>query len=114
MQVKVLSNHQIEKHPGCVAEALSIIGNKWTALMVMELAKEPMRFSALQNILVHISPRTLSQRLDELEQKMIVTKKSYAEVPPRVEYTITDKGRDLIPVLKSMADWGDKYHGGKS
>jgi DNA-binding HxlR family transcriptional regulator len=109
MQVKVLSNPKIEKHPGCVAEALSIVGNKWTALIVMELANGPRRFSALQNRLANISPRTLSQRLDDLEQKGIITKKCFAEVPPRVEYTLTKKGKDLTPVLKSMAAWGDKY-----
>jgi DNA-binding HxlR family transcriptional regulator len=114
MQVKVLSNPKIEKHPGCVAEALSIVGNKWTALILMELSNGSMRFSAMQNSLSNISPRTLSQRLDELEQKKIITKKCYAEVPPRVEYTLTNKGRDLTPVLKSMAAWGDKYQGGKS
>lgn len=114
MQVKVLKNPKIEKHPGCVAEALNIIGNKWTALVIMELFKGPTRFSALENKLDGISPRTLSQRLDELEQKKIITKKSYAEVPPRVEYTLTTKGKDLILVLKSMAAWGDKYHGGKA
>lgn len=114
MQVKVLNNLNIEKHPGCVAEALSIVGNKWTALLVMELANGPLRFSAIEKKLDGISPRTLSQRLDELEQKKVITKKCYAEVPPRVEYTLTNKGKDLTPVLKSMAAWGDKYHGGRS
>ena len=114
MQVKVLNNQKIEKHPGCVAEALSIVGNKWTALILMELSNGCMRFSALQKSLANISPRTLSQRLDELEQKGIITKKCYAEVPPRVEYTLTNKGRDLTPVLKSMAAWGDKYHGSRA
>jgi len=114
MQVKVSSNPKIEKHPGCVAEALSIVGNKWTALIIMELAKGPLRFSVLEKSLVNISPRTLSQRLDELEQKHIITKACFAEVPPRVEYQLTNKGKDLTPVLKSMAAWGDKYHGGKA
>ncbi|MBI2007705.1 helix-turn-helix transcriptional regulator [Candidatus Saccharibacteria bacterium] len=110
MQVKVLTNPRIEKHPGCVAKALSIMGNKWTALLIMELAAGPSRFSALEAALRGISPRTLSQRLDKLEQQKIITRKNYAEVPPRVEYDLTAKGRDLIPILKSMAAWGDKYH----
>jgi DNA-binding HxlR family transcriptional regulator len=112
MQVKVLNNPKIEKHPGCVAEALSVIGNKWTALIILELAKGPARFSILETKL-KIGPRTLSQRLDELEQKQMITKQCFAEVPPRVEYTLTNKGKDLIPVLKSMAAWGDKYPGDK-
>ncbi len=110
MQSKVSTNPKIEKHPGCVAEAVSIMGNKWTALLIMELAKGPTRFCALETSLEGISPRTLSQRLDELEQKSVISKKKYAEVPPRVEYTLTDKGKDLIPILRSMAKWGDKYH----
>jgi DNA-binding HxlR family transcriptional regulator len=114
MQVKVSNNPKIEKHPGCVAEALCIVGNKWTALILMELAGGSMRFSALEKKLSNISPRTLSQRLDELEQKKIITRKCFAEVPPRVEYALTNKGKDLMPVLKSMAVWGDKYHGGRS
>ncbi len=109
MQVKVSTNPKIEKNPGCVAEAVAIMGNKWTALLVMELAKGPGRFSALENTLNGISPRTLSQRLDYLEQKNVITKKSFAEVPPRVDYKLTSKGLDLIPILKSMAAWGDKY-----
>lgn len=100
---------KIEKHPGCVAEAASIMGNKWTALLIMELANGPARFCAMETSLEGISPRTLSQRLDELESKKIITKKKYAEVPPRVEYNLTAKGRDLIPILKSMATWGAKY-----
>ena len=108
MQVKV-SYLKIEKRPGCVAKALSVVGNKWTGLIVMQLADGPARFSALERRLAGISPRTLSQRLDYLEQKDLVTKQSFAEVPPRVEYTLTPKGRDLIPTLKCMAEWGSKY-----
>ena len=51
----------------------------------------------------------LSQRLDDLEQQGIITKQSFAEVPPRIEYTLTKKGQDLIPVLEAMAAWGDRY-----
>jgi hypothetical protein len=75
MQSKVSTNPKIEKHPGCVAEAVSIMGNKWTALLIMELAKGPTRFCALETSLEGISPRTLSQRLYELEQKSVINKK---------------------------------------
>lgn len=109
MQDKVLTNSKIEKHPGCVAGALEILGNKWTALIVMELAKGSARFTALETALNGISPRTLSQRLDFLEEKSIITKQSFNEVPPRVEYALTPKGEDLIEILKSMAVWGDKH-----
>lgn len=110
MQAKVKQDSNIEKHPGCVAEALSIIGNKWTALLVMELARGNTRFSNLESSLKGISPRTLSQRLDYLVEQSIITKKNFLEMPPRVEYTLTKKGYDLIPILQSMASWGDKYY----
>lgn len=109
MQDKVMNNI-IEKQPGCVAEALCIMGNKWTALIILELANGPKRFSSIESNLKGISPRTLAQRLDFLKEKDIISKQSFNEVPPRVEYTLTDKGKDLIKILKSMAEWGNKYH----
>lgn len=100
----------IEKRVGCVASAMQIIGNKWTALILRDLAGGSKRFSELEKSIEGINPRTLSQRLDDLEQQSILTKQSYAEVPPRTEYALTEKGQDLIPVLRQMAAWGDKYY----
>lgn len=110
MSTKALTETKIEKHPGCVAESLSIIGNKWTALLVMELARGNTRFSQIELSLKGISPRTLSQRLDYLVEKKVITKESFSEMPPRIEYRLTKKGYDLIPILQSMASWGDKYY----
>lgn len=109
MQDKALNN-KIEKQPGCVAEALCIMGNKWTALIILELANGPCRFTTIESKLSGISPRTLAQRLDFLKEKDIISKQSFNEVPPRVVYTLTEKGNDLIHILKSMAEWGNKYH----
>lgn len=100
----------IETKVGCIASAMQIIGNKWTALILRDLALGPKRFSELEKSVGAINPRTLSQRLDDLENHKIITKNSYAEVPPRTEYTLTPKGQDLIPVLRQMAAWGDKYY----
>jgi len=100
----------LEKRVGCIASAMQIIGNKWTALILKELAAGPKRFGELQRSISGLNPRTLSQRLDELEEAGILTKQSFAEVPPRIEYTLTPKGQDLIPVLRQMAAWGDKYY----
>lgn len=100
----------IEQKAGCIASAMQIIGNKWTALILRDLATGPKRFSELQESVAGINPRTLSQRLDDLERHAIITKQSYAEVPPRIEYTLTAKGEDLVPVLRQMATWGDKYY----
>src|SRR6478672_7071036 len=99
----------VEPSCGCIAAALRVVGDKWSGLIVRELTAGPRRFGELQQALPGISPRTLSQRMDMLEASCIVTKKSFAEVPPRVEYSLTDKGEDLVPIIRSMADWGAKY-----
>lgn len=89
---------------------MEIIGSKWTALILRDLAGGSKRFGELEKSVGDINPRTLSRRLDDLEQHGIITKTSFAEVPPRVEYTLTDKGKDLVPVLRQMAEWGNKYY----
>jgi len=88
---------------------MQIVGNKWTALILRDLFSGPKRFCELEKSVGNINPRTLSQRLDDLEAYGIITKESFAEVPPRTEYTLTQKGQDLRPVLKQMAAWGTKY-----
>lgn len=100
----------LEPKVGCIASAMAIIGNKWTALILRDLSGGPKRFSELEKSVGSINPRTLSQRLDDLEQHGIITKQSFAEVPPRIEYALTCKGEDLVPVLRQMAAWGDKYY----
>ena len=100
---------KIEEQEGCVSKALQIIGDKWTPLILKAIADGKCRFGVLQKELDGISPRTLSQRLDHLVHEQILSKKSYSEIPPRVEYSLTEKGNDLIPVLRQMAKWGLKY-----
>ena len=101
---------KLEPKNGCIASAMEIIGSKWTALILRDLSSGSKRFSELEKSVGSINPRTLSQRLDDLERHEIVTKTSYAEVPPRIEYTLTSKGQDLVPVLRAMSAWGDKYY----
>ena len=105
-----ISHHTIEPKVGCIASAMEIIGNKWTALILRDLFTGSKRFCELEKSVGNINPRTLSQRLDDLESHGIITKKSFAEVPPRIEYTLTRKGRDLQPTLQQMASWGTKYY----
>jgi DNA-binding HxlR family transcriptional regulator len=100
----------IEPQIGCIASALRVLGQKWTALIIRDLYTGPKRFGELEKSVGSINPRTLSQRLEALESHGVITKKTYAEVPPRTEYTLTTKGRDLVPILQTMAAWGDKYH----
>ena len=99
----------LEPKIGCIASAMQIIGNKWTALILRDLTTGPKRFCELEKSVGGINPRTLSQRLDDLEEYGIITRQSFAEVPPRTQYELTDKGTDLIPVLKQMAAWGEKH-----
>lgn len=100
----------LEPRIGCIAHAMEIIGNKWTALILRDLTSGPKRFGELEKSLRGISPRTLSQRLDDLEEQSIITRTTYAEMPPRCEYALTAKGEALIPILKQMAVWGAKYY----
>ncbi len=100
----------IENRIGCIAGAMEIIGNKWTALILRDMTTGPKRFTEFERSIPGINPRTLSQRLDDLEAHGIVTKQSFAEVPPRTEYCLTEKGEDLIPIVQQMAVWGDKYY----
>lgn len=99
----------LESKTGCIASAMEIIGSKWTALILRDLFSGPKRFCELEKSVGHINPRTLSQRLDDLEARGIISRQSFAEVPPRTEYTLTAKGQDLLPILKQMATWGKKY-----
>lgn len=100
----------LEPKVGCIASAMEIIGSKWTALILRDLTTGQKRFSELQESVSGINPRTLSQRLDDLEKHKIITRESFNEVPPRTEYTLTKKGLDLVPVLEQMAAWGNKYY----
>ena len=96
--------------PGCgnINASLAIMGDKWTALLVRELTAGPKRFSELEQAL-GIGPRTLSQRLDGLEAAGVVRTQQYTEGSRRLAYALTPKGQDLLPVLRSMADWAAKY-----
>jgi DNA-binding HxlR family transcriptional regulator len=96
----------VHDHACSVARSAEIIGSKWTALLVHDLSEGPRRFSELRRACPGISPRTLSERLKELEQDAIVTRHSYAETPPRVEYELTAKGQALLPVIEAMRRYG--------
>jgi DNA-binding HxlR family transcriptional regulator len=96
--------------PGCVAYAVSILGDKWTPLLVKALATDSMRFCQLQLAAGGINPRTLSAKLSKLEKEGIIKKVVYPQIPPKTDYSLTQKGKDLIPILQSMAHWGDRYN----
>jgi DNA-binding HxlR family transcriptional regulator len=91
---------------GCCAE---IISGKWTLLVIRDLADGPCRFCELERSLAGISPRTLSLRLRALEEQGIVARRTYPEVPPRVEYELTDKGDALVPLIEDMRTYGNRW-----
>lgn len=100
-----------EKFFNCEKElTLSIIGGKWKMLVLWHLGKEgTKRFGELKNLMPGITQRMLVNQLRELEKHLIVHREVYAVVPPKVEYSLTDHGRSLMPILETMYEWGKNY-----
>ena len=98
--------------PSCpVCATADIICGKWTILVIRDLAEGRTRFCELERSLAGISPRTLSLRLRALEEQGMVARDTYAEVPPRVEYSLTSKGRGLLPLIEDMRRYGREQLG---
>ncbi len=89
--------------------AARLVGDKWILLIVRDLADGCRRFGELQKSVHGISPRTLSDRLSVLEKAGLVERRQYPEIPPRVEYSLTDKGRGLIPVIDAIRAYGMRW-----
>lgn len=96
---------------GCSVEAaLSVIGGRWKPVIIFHLLEnEMLRFGELKKSIPGVTQRMLTNQLRELEADNIVDRKVYAEVPPRVEYRLTDYGRTLKPIMLAMRDWGAKH-----
>jgi DNA-binding HxlR family transcriptional regulator len=94
-----------------VCRTAEIVCGKWTLLVIRDLAEGRSRFCELERSLQGISPRTLSLRLRALEEEGIVERQTYPEVPPRVEYALTDKGRALVPLIEDMRVYGRTWLG---
>jgi DNA-binding HxlR family transcriptional regulator len=92
-----------------VCHTAEIISGKWTLLVIRDLAEGCSRFCELERSLAGISPRTLSLRLRALEAEGIVQRRTYPEVPPRVEYRLTAKGRALVPLIEQMRHYGQEW-----
>lgn len=107
-----MSTHEVaQRRAGScpVVATAEIVAGKWTLLLLRDLARGPMRFTDLQRSLAGISPRTLSLRLRALEDQGVVVREEYCETPPRVEYSLTDKGADLLPIVEAMRDYGSRW-----
>lgn len=96
--------------PNCPVETtLMIIGDKWKVLILRDLMNGTKRFGELKKSIGSVSQKVLTAQLRDMEEKGLLTRKVYAEVPPRVEYTLTETGYSLKPVLDAMWDWGKAY-----
>lgn len=94
----------------CPVEAtLDLIGGKYKALIIWHLSESKLRYGQLRDLLVGITPKMLTQQLRELESSGLIHREVYPIVPPKVEYSLTDLGRSLMPILVAMRDWGAAY-----
>jgi DNA-binding HxlR family transcriptional regulator len=100
-----------KNHPdSAVARTIGVIGSSWTCLILRDFFLHgPRRFQQLQDSLKGIAPTTLSERLRSLEENGVVERRFYSMSPPRAEYVLTAKGRELGPIVGAMRDWGRKY-----
>lgn len=100
----------LKKFPDCPVEiTLHLIGTKWKVLIIRDLLTGTKRFGELKKSLNNITQKVLTQNLREMEENGLVTRKVYPEVPPKVEYSLTETGLSLKPILDSMVDWGSNY-----
>lgn len=109
---KVISNKKILDCP--VATTVSLIGNKWKLLIIRDLFSGTKRFGELRKSLDGISQRVLTENLRSLESDGLLDRKVFAEVPPRVEYSLNETGLSLQPIITAMAEWGTNYKNNQS
>ena len=99
-----------EEMPACpVATTVALIGSKWKLLIMRDLLARPWRFNELKKDLEGISQKVLTDSLRSMEADGIITRTVYPEVPPRVEYALSDIGESMRPIIESMAAWGTAY-----
>lgn len=99
-----------EEMPACpVATTVALIGSKWKLLIIRNLQMRPWRFNELRKDLAGISQKSLTDSLRSLEDDGLITRTVYPEVPPRVEYALSELGQSLKPILNAMADFGNSY-----
>ena len=101
-----------DKTYSCPVEAtLDVIGGKWKPVILWKLRGQTLRFSELQKAIPEVNSKTLTKQLRELEEDGIILRTIYAEIPPRVEYSVTEFGTSLIPIIQALCDWGAKFLG---
>lgn len=95
--------------PCPVTTTLSVIGGKWKPIILYTIYKETKRFSEIKKLIPTISQKMLTQQLRELEADAVIHRRVYPVVPPKVEYSLTEYGRTLMPILDAMVAWGEKH-----
>lgn len=100
----------VKELPACPVETtLTLIGDKWKVLILRDLLTGTKRFGELKKSIGNVSQKVLTAQLRAMEENGLLTRTVYAEVPPRVEYTLTDLGKGLKPILDAMWNWGEEY-----
>lgn len=102
-----ISSADIQNCP--VTATMSLIGGKWKLLILFLISSDINRFGKMSMVLRDISKQMLTTQLRELENDNIIERKIYAEIPPRVEYFLTDRGKSLLPIIDMMRDWGNEH-----
>lgn len=102
--------NSVRELPACPVETtLMLIGDKWKVLILRDLLSGTKRFGELKKSIGSVSQKVLTAQLRDMEESGLISRKVYAEVPPRVEYSLTDLGQSLKPILDSMWNWGEGY-----
>ena len=105
-----MEDREIKMLPACPVETtLTLISDKWKVLILRDLMNGTMRFGELRKAIGQVSQKVLTAQLRQMEGSGLLTRTVYPEVPPRVEYTLTDLGRSLKPILDAMWVWGEEY-----
>ena len=100
----------MKNNDNCPVEAtLDLIGGKYKALILWHLSEGKLRFSELRSVITNATPKMLTQQLRELEAQSLIHREVFPVVPPKVEYSLTELGRSLLPILVAMRDWGANY-----
>lgn len=106
---KEILNHSIALSPCPVENTVAVVGGRWKLVILFHLISEKRRYSELQRLVPSASDRMLSRALKELARDGLVKREAFAEVPVRVEYSLTAAGETLVPLLNAMCDWGEQH-----
>lgn len=105
-----IRHERFDCSPGCPVEAtLSLIDGKWKGVVLFHLLEGTLRFNQIRRKLPNVTQRMLTNQLRELEGDGLIARRVYAEVPPKVEYSLTERGRSLKPVIDALKAWGDAH-----